>query len=68
MKYYKNMNNGYIQCLSTGTGQTEITRTEYERILSVCQNKPTDTDGYYYRLTNDLQWGKAIESSNCPRR
>lgn len=58
MKYYKNMDSDYIQCLSTGTGQTEITETEYERILSVLKSKPTDTDGYYYRLTNDLQWEK----------
>lgn len=58
MKYYKNMDSDYIQCLSTGTGQVEITEAEYEQILSVCKNKPTDTDGYYYRLTNDLQWKK----------
>lgn len=66
MKYYKNMDNDYIQCLSTVTGQTEITRTEYERILSVCQNKPTDTDGYYYRLTDDLQWEKQSRAQIIP--
>ena len=40
MKYYKNMDNSYIQCLSTGAGQTEITETEYTQILSICKSKP----------------------------
>lgn len=65
MKYYKNMDNDYIQCLSTGTGQIEITEAEYKQILSVCEKKPTDTDGFYYRLSNDLQWEKQPRAQNA---
>ena len=58
MKYYKNMDKGYIQCLSTGAGQTEITKAEYLQIISICKNKPADTADYYYRLTDVIQWEK----------
>lgn len=58
MKYYKNMDNSYIQCLSTGAGQMEITEAEYLQIISICKNKPADTADYYYRLTDALLWEK----------
>lgn len=58
MNYYKNTDAGYIKCLSTGVGQTEITETEYTQILSICKSKPADTEDYYYRLTDALQWEK----------
>lgn len=58
MKYYKNADNGYIKCLSTEAGQMEITEAEYTQILSICKNKPADTEDYYYRLTDTLQWEK----------
>lgn len=58
MKYYKNTDDGYIQCLSTETGQTEIAEAEYLQILSMCKTKPADTEDHYYRLTDSLEWEK----------
>ena len=52
MKYYKNMADGYIQSISQDKGQTEITETEYNAILSVLANRPLGN----YRLTESLEW------------
>lgn len=43
--------------VGTGTGGTEIAGSEYNSILKVIHNKPTDTpQGYDYRLKIDLTW------------
>ena len=55
MKYYKQLSDNYIISVGTGSGETEITETEYNSILSVIQSRPTsETQGY--RLRADLTW------------
>jgi hypothetical protein len=57
MKHYKNINNGYITSISTGAGQIEITKQEYNKILEVIRNKPIIAEnGYDYKLKEDLTW------------
>lgn len=55
MKYFKQINNGYLIAIGTGTGNTEITEEEYNSILSLIQNRP-QADGKGYRLKTDLTW------------
>jgi hypothetical protein len=55
MRYYKVIVNEYILAVGTGNGGEEISETEYNKILSVIQNRPTQ-DGYGYRLKTDLTW------------
>ena len=54
MKYYKNIENGYIASISTQHGQIEITEVEYNSILSAIKNKPIAPDGYEYKLRENL--------------
>ena len=57
MIYYKNTENAYLESLSTGYGQIEITEEEYNSILSVIHSAPTAPDGYAYLLRADtLDW------------
>ena len=39
-KYFKNFDGDYIFSVGTGTGDAEITKEEYETILSVIKNRP----------------------------
>lgn len=55
-RYYKNFDGGYISAIGTGVGGEEITKEEYENILSVIRNRPTPEAGYDYRLKTDLTW------------
>lgn len=55
MAYYKQIINGYIECVNTGGG-TAITEEEYNTILSVIHEKPTATETTDYRLRADLTW------------
>jgi hypothetical protein len=56
VKYYKNIEDGYISAIGTGIGDVEITQEEHENILSVIQSKPVAETGYDYRLRTDLTW------------
>ena len=56
MRYYKNVNNGYITIIGTGFGGEEITEEEYNTILSVIHSKPPATETTDYRLREDLTW------------
>lgn len=57
MIYYKNIADGYLESLSTGIGQTPITETEYESILSLIRNAPAAPNGYTYKFRADtLEW------------
>ncbi len=58
MKYFKNIENGNIVSLSTGQGQKEITKDEYDNILSVVKTAPTADAGYRYDLKENLTWEK----------
>lgn len=56
--YFKIENNGYIQSVGMGEYQcgTEIAEFEYNEIMTVIQNRPTETDTIGYRLKTDLTW------------
>lgn len=55
-KYYKNIENGYITAISTGSGGVEITQEEYDEILRMIQSRPIPEAGYDYKLRTDLTW------------
>ena len=54
--YFKLMEGDYISLVGTGSSDNEITREEYETILSVIRNRPTAQPGYTYKLRTDLTW------------
>jgi hypothetical protein len=57
MKYYKTINGDYLISVSTGSGGTEITESEYNDLLSIIHNRPTPQSGYNYKLKADtLEW------------
>ena len=56
MRYYKDIQNGFIVAIGTGGGGVEITETEYESILVVIRNKPARTETTDYHLRQDLTW------------
>ena len=56
MRYYKNVDNGYILAIGTGNGGTEITEAEYNKILSVIQTRPQSTETTDYKLRVNLTW------------
>lgn len=56
MRYYKIVESGYLAVIGTGNGGAEITKEEYENILTVINEKPIAESGYDYRLKEDLTW------------
>jgi hypothetical protein len=56
MRYYKLVEDGYIIAIGTGAGGEEITKEEYDEIMSIIRNKPTAESGYDYKLKEDLTW------------
>lgn len=57
MRYYKTVDSDFIVSVGTGSGGEEITESEYSEILAAIGNKPTDPDGYTYKLRADtLEW------------
>ena len=56
MRYYKIIEDGYVLSIGTGSGGSEITKEEYEDIISVIRSAPTAEVGYGYRLKTDLTW------------
>ena len=56
MRYYKDIQDGYIVAIGTGGGGVEITEAEYESILAVIQNKPARTETTDFHLLEDLTW------------
>ena len=55
MRYNKQTSNNYILAIGTGYGGTEITENEYNKIMTIIQNRPT-AEGKGYRLKADLTW------------
>ena len=55
-KYFKIVEDGYISLIGTGGGDNEISREEYETILSVIMTRPEAESGYTYKLRTDLTW------------
>lgn len=60
MDFYKVVYNGYILGVGAGKGGTEITEDEYNNILSILKNVPTES-GKSYKLKEDLTW-EEVES------
>lgn len=56
MRYYKRTESGYIVLIGIGCGGEEITEQEYTEIMQAVRNKPKPTEGYDYKLREDLEW------------
>jgi hypothetical protein len=56
VRYYKLIEDGYILLIGRGSGGIEITKKEYELLLSHINSKPEAEEGYGYRLKEDLTW------------
>lgn len=56
MRYFKNVDSGYILAVSTGSGGKEITAEEYAQIVDVIKARPTPSEGKDYRMTESLEW------------
>lgn len=56
MRYYVEYVDNWILAVGTGFGGEEITKEEYEKILSIISGCPTPEIGYDYRLKKDLTW------------
>lgn len=57
MKYYKNVAAEYIASITTGAGQIEITREDYDEIMAIIRNAPKSPVGYVYMLRDEeLTW------------
>lgn len=55
--FFKEVDDNYILSVSTGTGITKITESEYNAIMQKIRTRPTDPDGYTYKLRADnLEW------------
>ena len=65
MRYYKFIIDGYIMSIGTGNGGTEITESEYNEIMTIIQNRPSDTVTIGYRLKADMTW-EAYEKEPVP--
>ena len=55
MRYYKKSSDGYIQAIGTVYGGEEITKEEYDSIMSVVKTVEHSHDKGY-RLKEDLTW------------
>lgn len=55
-RYYKQIEDGYLVAIGTGPGNEEITKEEYDHILSMIRSCPAAEQGYMYRLEADLTW------------
>ena len=56
MRFYKNIEKGYIATIGAGLGGIEITAEEYNNLLTLIRNRPTPPEGHDYRLREDLTW------------
>ena len=61
MGYFKTVNAGYIESISTYFGTEEITESEYDELMSIAKSAPK-AEGKGYRLKTDLTW----EEYNLP--
>lgn len=55
MRYYEQISGVYILAVGIGAGNTEITETKYNEIMSIIQNRP-NAIGKGYHLKTDLMW------------
>lgn len=54
MRYYKIINNGYIEGVGIGCGGNEISKEEYINLLSMIKYPPEADEGCYFKLKEDL--------------
>ena len=54
--FYKITESDYITAIGKGDSGEEITKAEYNEILSVIRNKPPRTATTDYRLKTNLTW------------
>lgn len=65
--FYKNVFNGFIESISTGYGQVEITKQEYEHINSLIETAPKDAPtGFHYHLLDDTLTWELVEDPPIP--
>ncbi len=65
MRYYVEFADDRIVAVGTGVGGEEITKEEYENILSVIRFAPIAEHGYAYHLKKDLTW-ELVELPSAP--
>lgn len=56
MRYYKQIENGYILAIGTGDGGDEISFDEYKSIMEIIRSAPKAESGHTYKLKDDLTW------------
>lgn len=56
MRFYIEIENGYILSIGTGNSGEEISEERYNEVLSVILAKPQETETVDYRLREDLTW------------
>ena len=62
MRYYKHINESYIDYIGTGDGVgVDVTEEEYNNILNLFNNKSADTETHYYMLNAKTLEYEAIE-------
>ena len=54
--YYKIINDGIIVAVGEGYNEPQISKEEYSKILSTIKTAPIASDGFTYRLREDLTW------------
>lgn len=56
--YAINISDGYIDSIVSGVGaaNSNATEAEYSAVKAIMENAPNAPDGYYYRLTETLEW------------
>ena len=47
---------GYITSIARGVSNGNITEEQYNVIKAKIDERPTAPDGFYYRLTVELEW------------
>ena len=58
MYYRVNKEDGYIHGVVEGVSleNSNITENEYVHIKTIIENAPNAPEGFYYRLTDELDW------------
>lgn len=63
-KYFINFDGDYIFSIGEGVGDMEITKEEYENIVTIVKNRPIE-ENKCYKLKKDLTWD-ALEVEVIP--
>lgn len=63
MRHYKYVRDGHILAIGSGPGFTEISESEFNRLLDILKTRPTDGN---HVLTEDLTWEKVEETTYDP--